>query len=111
MGASEIERRTNESNEGGEMTQEDIIRLAREAGWRVDSEGEVLEGDGWHIQTDIVEHFAELVAAAQPKREWVGLTDEEIAEMHHEIKVKGMGAYKTENIYRAIEARLKERNT
>ena len=47
------------------MTQEDIIRLAREAGWRVDSEGEVLEGDGWHIQTDIVECFAKLVAEAE----------------------------------------------
>ena len=43
--------------------------------------------------------------------EWVGLTDEEIADMHHEIKVKGMGAYKTEDIYRAIEAKLKEKNT
>jgi hypothetical protein len=42
---------------------------------------------------------------------WVGLTDEEIAEMHHEIKVKGMGAYKIEDIYRAIEAKLKEKNT
>jgi hypothetical protein len=31
--------------------------------------------------------------------------------MHHEIKVKGMGAYKTEDIYRAIEAKLKEKNT
>ena len=47
------------------MTRDDIIRMAKEAGWRVDSEGEVLEGDGWHIQTDIVEHFAELVAAAE----------------------------------------------
>jgi hypothetical protein len=47
------------------MTRDDIIRMAREAGWRVDSEGEVLEGDGWHIQTDIVERFAELVAAAE----------------------------------------------
>ena len=44
------------------------------------------------------------------KREWQGLTDEEIAEMHHEIKVKGMGAYKTEDIYRVIEAKLKEKN-
>jgi hypothetical protein len=43
--------------------------------------------------------------------EWVGLTDEEIAEMHHKIKVKGMGAYKTEDIYRAIEAKLKEKNS
>ena len=47
------------------MNRDDIIRMAREAGWRVDSEGEVLEGDGWHIQTDIVERFAELVAAAE----------------------------------------------
>jgi hypothetical protein len=45
------------------------------------------------------------------QREWQGLTDEEIAEMHQEIKVKGMGAYKTEDIYRAIEAKLKEKNT
>ena len=47
------------------MTQEEIVRFAKESGWRVDSEGEVLEGDGWHIQTDIVERFAELVAAAE----------------------------------------------
>jgi hypothetical protein len=50
------------------MTRDDIVRMAREAGWRVDSEGEVLEGDGWHIQTDIVERFAELVAAAERER-------------------------------------------
>ena len=50
------------------MTRDDIIRLAKESGWRVDSEGEVLEGDGWHIQTDIVERFAELVAAAERER-------------------------------------------
>jgi hypothetical protein len=45
-----------------------------------------------------------------PKREWVGLTDEEIVELHHEIKVQLMGTYKTEDIYRAIEAKLKEKN-
>ena len=44
-------------------------------------------------------------------RPWVGLTDEEITELHHEIKVRLMGAYKTEDIYRAIEAKLKEKNT
>jgi hypothetical protein len=47
------------------MTRDETIKLAEEAGWRVDSEGEILEGDGWHIQTDIVERFAELVAAAE----------------------------------------------
>jgi hypothetical protein len=44
-------------------------------------------------------------------RPWVGLTDEEIVELHHEIKVQLMGTYKTEDIYRAIEAKLKEKNT
>ena len=53
------------------------------------------------------ENEALRAALAQPEREWVGLTDEEIAETHHEIKVKGMGAYKTEDIYRIIEAKLK----
>jgi hypothetical protein len=44
-------------------------------------------------------------------RPWRGLTDEEITELHHEIKVRLMGTYKTEDIYRAIEAKLKEKNT
>ena len=47
---------------------------------------------------------------AQPQRTWVGLTEDEIAELHHEIKVRLMGTYKTEDIYRAIEAKLKEKN-
>lgn len=48
------------------MTNNDIIRMAREAGFeilRYDEEDEVGIGDGWHIQTDIVERFAALVAA------------------------------------------------
>ena len=44
------------------------------------------------------------------QRPWVGLTDAEITELHHEIKVRLMGTYKTEDIYRAIEAKLKEKN-
>jgi hypothetical protein len=43
---------------------------------------------------------------AQPKRQWVGLTDEEMAELRrnglHEISDKH---------FRAIEAKLKEKNT
>jgi hypothetical protein len=44
-------------------------------------------------------------------RTWVGLTDDEIQELHYQVKVKGMGVYRTEDIYRAIEAKLKEKNT
>ena len=47
----------------------------------------------------------------EPKRTWVGLTDEEIAEMHNEIKVRLMGTYRTEDIYQAIEAKLRSKNT
>ena len=53
---------------------------------------------------------ANIKLSMQPRRTWVGLTDEEITGLHHEIKVRLMGTYKTEDIYRAIEARLKEKN-
>ena len=46
-----------------------------------------------------------------PQRKWQGLTDEEIASLHYKIKVQLMGAYKTEDIYRTIEEKLKEKNT
>ena len=45
------------------------------------------------------------------KKEWVGLTEDEITKLHHEIKTQLMGTYKTEDIYRAIEAKLREKNT
>ena len=44
-------------------------------------------------------------------REWQGLTDEEIKDLHYGIKVKGMGAFSTEDIYRVVEAKLKEKNS
>ena len=47
------------------MNREDIIRMARESGFEVDEEGEILESDKWHTQTIFVERFAALVAAAE----------------------------------------------
>jgi len=51
------------------MTKDDIIRMAREAGFPVskwdDGVDEVMDGDNYHIQTDLIERFAELVAAAE----------------------------------------------
>lgn len=44
------------------------------------------------------------------QRTWVGLTDEEIDDLHYEIKVRLMGTFNTKDIYRAIEAKLKEKN-
>jgi len=62
--------------------------------------------DEWY-EADWLKH---LTHTTTPQRKWVGLTDEEITELHHEIKVRLMGTYKTEDIYRAIEAKLREKN-
>ena len=50
------------------MTRDEIIRMAREAGHAVrniDGEVEVMDGDNYHIQTELIERFAHLVAAAE----------------------------------------------
>ena len=44
------------------------------------------------------------------QRTWVGLTDEEIDGLHEEIKVRLMGTFNTKDIYRVLEAKLKEKN-
>ena len=57
--------------------------------------------DGVHFD---IEMFAELVIAhCCPKRQWIGLTDEEL------IELSESGLYLLE-LWRAIEARLKEKN-
>jgi hypothetical protein len=45
-----------------------------------------------------------------PQRTWVGLTDEEIDVLHMEVKVRLMGTFDTKDIYRVVEAKLKEKN-
>jgi hypothetical protein len=53
------------------MNRDDIIRMAREAGHairNIDGEDEVMDGDNYHIQTELIERFANLVAAAERER-------------------------------------------
>ena len=50
----------------------------------------------------------QILQEIKPKREWVGLTDDEIIE----IRLKTFDAIATNyEVYRAIEAKLKEKNT
>jgi hypothetical protein len=60
---------------------------------------------------DPLRRFAELVAADEReanKREWVSLTDEEV----HEAAIKCVKSGQSVNaVIRAIEAKLKEKNT
>ena len=48
-----------------------------------------------------------------PKREWQGLTDEDVEEVEQwvEFKEEGSGRIPTEKLIRYIEAKLKEKNT
>ena len=54
------------------------------------------------------ENARELGLDYEPERPWVGLTDEEIKE----LRLKTFDAVATNHeVYRAIEAKLKEKNT
>ena len=57
--------------------------------------------------------FAALVEAAAraDEREWVGMTNEELDDLHRTVKIRLMGTFDTKDIYRAIEQRLKEKNS
>ena len=82
---------------------------------------EITEGEMWelwlksggdiYLYADLVAEHEREECAKIAEKEWVGLTDEEIQELHYQVKVKGMGVYRTEDIYRAVEAKLKEKNT
>jgi hypothetical protein len=81
------------------MTQDEIVEIARFAGIRIDSFG----FQGGFIEE--FEAFAKLVASkALAQRTWVGLTDDEISALSKGHIVRSTYA-------RAIEAKLKERNT
>jgi ABC-type transporter MlaC component len=43
-------------------------------------------------------------------RSWVGLTDEEIDACYEEIRTKLMNTFNTKDIYRVLEAKLREKN-
>jgi len=82
------------------MTREDIIRMAREAGYTIrefDGEFEVMDGDNYHIQTDTVERFAALVAAHE-REECLKLVDEQI----HNMTVLDSYPEQSGAIYQAI---------
>jgi len=59
------------------MTRDELIRMAQEAGFAVqkwdDGVDEVMDGDNYHIQTDQVIDFANLVASAERNKvaQWI----------------------------------------
>jgi len=77
------------------MTQDEIIEMAVQAGFKMENSAAI----------QAAEIFYKLVAAkALAQRTWVGLTDDEISALSKGHIVRSTYA-------RAIEAKLKERNT
>ena len=75
------------------MTKDDIIRMAKEAGF----ERTKMHG--------ALERFAYIVAAAE--REWVGLTDEEKKAIYEKADAEN---WHDQPLLEAVEAKLKEKN-
>ena len=65
----------------------------------------LIEDNGLTLHGDI-EHFAALIK----QRTWVGLTDEERVEIRM-YSIENMGENFQETLCKAIEAKLKEKNT
>lgn len=77
------------------MTDEEIFDIAEQYGW-MDDFGR------WNFKESSLIKFA----LALLKAEWVGLTDEEI-----DKAVKSCNTVDTHKYFRAIETKLKEKNT
>ena len=74
-----------------------------------------MDKDGYHgyDKPVIDESAAKRIATAlgwEPKRTWVGLTDEDIGDEFVRFQIQG-GFNQFEYAVKAIEAKLKERNT
>jgi hypothetical protein len=69
--------------------------------------------DGTPLANDIpcwMADFVQQYTHPQPKREWVGLTDEEIGSEYVRFGIQG-GFNRFEYAVKALEAKLKEKNT
>jgi len=98
------------------MTKDEALRLALDALEKLFGIPDMLTGENsgdvavWRLGGSYRTQQAITAikeALAQPEREWVGLTDDEIIE----IRRKTFDAVATNyEVYRAIEAKLKEKN-
>ena len=80
------------------MTQNEVIVMLSEA---IDQNKEY---KSWHVGTQHLMTFAKMIE--EKERPWVGLTDDEQQQAYEQSQNEGWGVF-----YRAIEAKLKEKNT
>ena len=63
------------------------------------------------LKGQMIKESSLIVQMEKPEREWIGLTDKELDDLHRILKNRLMGTFEIKDIYRAIEQQLKERNT
>lgn len=63
------------------------------------------------LKGQMIKESSLIVQMEKPERDWVGLTDGELDDLHRALKIRLMGTFDTKDIYRAIERTLKEKNT
>jgi hypothetical protein len=90
------------------MTDRELMEEALEF---LEDDIDILEAEGYYTgyHQEIVEFLHERLA--QPEREWVGLTDDEIYEYADKFLYQHGSNYGIKSFGKAIEAKLKEKNT
>ena len=89
------------------MTLIEAAKLAKELDGVI---ADVEEGDGFDdVCLDTVKYVRDQLAAS-PKREWRGLTDAEGNNLWREVVGWGDPSHDDEDLMKAIEAKLKEKN-
>jgi hypothetical protein len=63
------------------------------------------------LKGQMIKESSLIVQMEKSERDWVGLTDKELDDLHRVLKIRLMGTFEIKDIYRAIEQQLKERNT
>ena len=85
------------------------LRQAIEQADKQEPVGEVIDERG---NVDYVSYVpsigTKLYTTPQPQREWVGLTEEEVAEIA--VNIYGISHYDDDRFYKDVEAKLKKKN-
>ena len=91
---------------GVERDVDDAITALRQALAQPEQEPLVWMNKHGHVASFQNEEYKDPLYTAPPKREWVGLSDEEI-----DTAVKSCNTLDTYKYFRAIEAKLKDKNS
>ena len=92
------------------MTKEEVIAMAREAGFMLRSESVDGESDWWECFDEEIESFAKLVVDDYSYKPWVGLTAEDYDSMRSRVPYV-VNDFSFADVAAIVEAKLKEKNT